>query len=150
MPDWNTRLAVSYQQGTSTVHITPIDSFTPTFTLNVEALHSLEATHIGVIHSPQQMTFTLTVKAIGDVAAQLTGLALNGTQFDLLLQEQDGGHDWSFKSVVMSRCLITSAVPSAATIAGAPAATFSGFSLGASSEPKTGDKAEIPAKAVQL
>jgi hypothetical protein len=44
----------------------------------------------------------------------------------------------------MSRCVITSAVPSAATIAGAPAATFSGFSLAAKSEPKTGEKTEIP------
>jgi hypothetical protein len=70
-------------------------------------------------------------------------MALQGAEFDLLLQEQTGG-DWSFKSLVMSRCVITSAVPSAATIAGAPAATFSGFSLAAKSEPKTGEKTEIP------
>jgi hypothetical protein len=144
MPDWNTRLTVSYQKEDATVEISPIDSFTPTFTLATETLHSLEATHIGVVHSPQQMTFTMTVRAIGDVAAQLTEMALEGAEFDLLLQEQNGGHDWSFKSLVMSRCVITSAMPSAATIAGAPAATFSGFSLAAKAERKTGKKTEIP------
>lgn len=144
MPDWNTRLTVSYQRpDKQNVEISPIDSFTPTFVLATETLHSLEATHIGVVHSPQQMTFTMTVRAIGDVAARLTEMALQGAEFDLLLQEQTGG-DWSFKSLVMSRCVITSAVPSAATIAGAPAATFSGFSLAAKSEPKTGEKTEIP------
>jgi hypothetical protein len=144
MPDWNTRLAVSYQDETGTHAITPIDSFTPTFALNAEVMHSVESTHIGYIYSPQAMSFSLTVKAIGDVAAQLTTLALQGTRFDIVLQESDGGTDWSFKKVVMGDCVITSATPSNATVTGAPTATFSGVSLAAQSEPKTGSAVTIP------
>jgi hypothetical protein len=146
MPDWNTRLAVSFQEGGNTVDITPIDAFSPTFSLNAEALHSLEDTHLGVVYSPQAMTFSMTVKAIGDVAARLTALAFAGTRFDVVLQEADGstGSDWSFKNIVMSECVITSATPSPATISGAPAATFSGFSLGAKAEPKTGPTVTLP------
>lgn len=145
MPDWNSRLAVSYDASDgSSGEISPIDSFSPSFALNAEAMHSIEATHIGVIYNPQAMTFSMTVKAIGDVAAKLTMLALNGTRFNVVLQETDGGSDWSFKSVVMSDCIITSAAPSAATITGAPAATFSGFSLSAKAEPKKGTAVKIP------
>ncbi len=144
MPEWKTRLAVSYIAGGNTVTISPIDSYTPTFALNAEALHSIEQTHIGVIYSPQAMSFSLTVKAIGDVAAQLTVLALEGKKFNIVLQETDDGNDWSFKKVVMEDCIITSASPSAAVISGAPAATFSGFSLAASAEPKVGSKVEVP------
>lgn len=144
MPDWNTRLAVSYIEGSNTVTISPIDSYTPTFSLNAEALHSIEQTHIGVIYQPQAMTFSMTVKAIGNVAAQLTSLALEGKTFDIVLQETDDGNDWSFKTIVMKNCTITSASPSPATISGAPAATFSGFSLAASAEPKLGTKVEVP------
>ena len=145
MPDWNTRLVVSYtdDQGNS-VEITPIDAFTPSFALNAEPLHSIEETHIGVIYTPEALSFSLTVKAIGDVAAKLTVLALDGRRFAVELHEQDGGDDWSFKSVVMSDCVITSATPTAATVSGAPAATFSGFSLGASAEPKSGEKVTVP------
>jgi hypothetical protein len=138
MPDWKTRLAVSYvDQDNQSGPITPIDAFTPSFSLNAEALHSLEATHIGAVFSPQGVTFTMTVKAIGDAAARLTILALKGKRFNVTLQEsQNGGTDWSFSHVVLADCIITSATPTAATIAGAPAATFSGFSLGATAEPK--------------
>jgi len=128
MPDWNTRLAVS----------------SPSFALTAEVLHSIEATHIGVVYNPQSMTFSMSVKAIGDTAARLTTLALNGTRFNIILQESEGGADWSFKSVVMTDCIITSAAPSAATISGAPAATFSGFSLSAKAEPKLGGTVRIP------
>jgi hypothetical protein len=146
MPDWKTRLAVSYKdQDGNTVNITPIDSFIPTFSLTTEALHSIEATHIGAIYSPQGMTFSMTVKAIGEVAAKLTSLALQGKRFDVTLQETNGGSDWGFNSIVMSECLITSATPTAATVTGAPSATFSGFSLGVTSEPKVGKKVVIPA-----
>jgi len=138
MPDWNTRLAVSYQDGTTTVVIQPIDSFSPSFALNAEVLHSLEQTHIGVIYSPQAISFTMTVKAIGPVVAQLTALAMQGKEFNIVLQESDGGTDWSFQQIVLSKCVITSATPTNATIAGAPAATFSGFSLQASATPKGG------------
>lgn len=145
MPDWNTRLAVSYtDEDGNTVNITPIDSFSPTFSINAEVLHSIEATHIGVVYSPEAISFSLSVKAIGDVAAKLTSLALEGKRFDIVLQESDDGADWSFKKIVLKTCIITSATPTAATISGAPSATFSGFSLGVSSEPKTGASVDIP------
>jgi hypothetical protein len=144
MPEWKTRLAVSYIEGGNVVAISPIDSYTPTFSLNAEALHSIEQTHIGVIYQPQAMSFSMTVKAIGNVAAQLTSLSLEGKTFDIVLQETDDGDDWSFKKIVMKNCIITSASPSPATISGAPAATFSGFSLAAAAEPKVGAAVEVP------
>jgi hypothetical protein len=144
MPDWDTRLAVSYtDEDGNAVDVTPIDSFTPTFALNAEVLHSIEQTHIGVVYSPDAMSFSMSVRAIGDAAAKLTALALQGKRFDITLQEAVG-NDWSFRNVVMSDCIITSASPSAATISGAPAATFSGFSLGAKADPKNGTAASIP------
>lgn len=138
MPDWRTRLAVSFQVDGKTVQITPIDQFSPTFTLGAEPLHSVERTHIGVIYQPKSLTFSITVRAIGGVVGQLTALALRGTPFDILLQEAEG-EDWSFSSFVMRRCIITSAQPGAATISGAPSATFSGFSLETSVDPKVGE-----------
>jgi hypothetical protein len=74
------------------------------------------------------------------VAGQLTALALQGKPFDLILQEAEGGDDWSFKSIVLGQCIITSATPTSATIAGAPSATFSGFSLAGSAETKANPK----------
>jgi hypothetical protein len=145
MADWDTRLAVSYtDEDGNQAEISPIDTFSPSFSLNAEALHSLEATHIGVIYSPQAMSFSMTVKAIGDIAAKLTALALGQKRFDIVLQEAEGGTDWAFKSVVMPDCIITSATPTAATVSGAPTATFSGFSLSAKAEPKTGAAVSIP------
>ncbi|QVN21760.1 hypothetical protein [Burkholderia pyrrocinia] len=144
MPDWNTRLAVSYTANNQTKTITPIDSFTPTFALAAEPLHSIEHTHIGVIYSPQAMTFTMTVKAIGTIAAELTALAINRTPFDVTLQESANGNDWSYASVVMHNCVITSAVPSTALVTGAPTATFTGFCLGASETDKNNTTATLP------
>jgi hypothetical protein len=145
MPDWNSRLAVSYEAADgSRGEISPIDSFSPSFSLNAEVLHSLEATHVGVVYNPQALSFSMTVKAIGDVAARLTTLALEGTRFSVILQESEGGTDWSFKSVVLTDCIITSAAPSNAMISGAPTATFSGFSLSAKAEPKLGNAVRVP------
>jgi hypothetical protein len=142
--DWRTRLAVVYKAGDGPdVTISPIDSFTPTFSLSAEILHSIQETHIGVIYNTQSLTFSMTVRAIGDVAAQLTTLALNGTRFDITLQEFDG-NDWAFSKIVMSDCIITSASPSNATINGAPSATFSGVSLGASVEDKASNLTTVP------
>lgn len=142
--DWRTRLAVTYVDETGRkVDVTPIDSFSPTFQLNAEVHHSIERTHIGAIFQPESITFAMTVKAIGDVAAQLTALALAGRRFDITLHEHDGT-DWAFKTVVLRECLITSASPSNATISGAPSATFSGFSLQAAVEPKQGAAVAIP------
>jgi hypothetical protein len=148
MPEWNTRLAVQYTRDTGTgqaetVTISPIDSFSPSFNMNVEALHSVEATHIGAIFSPVAINFTLTVKAIGDVVGRLTKLAIDGEQFNISLLEQSGD-DWTFSSFVLQNCIITSATPTTATISGAPAATFSGFSLAASVDPKATDAATLP------
>ena len=146
MPDWKSRLAVSYtNEAGDTVDLTPIDSFSPSFSLNAEVLHSIEGTHIGVVYSPEAMSFSISVKAIGEVAADLTSLALKGKRFDITLQETDDGTDWSFAKIVLSECIITSATPTTASVSGAPTATFSGFSLAASSEPKVGSKSEIPA-----
>lgn len=142
--DWRTRLAVTYvDDGGKKVDVTPIDSFSPTFQLNAEVHHSIERTHLGAIFMPESITFTMTVKAIGDVAAQLTALALAARRFDITLHEHDGT-DWSFKTIVLRECLITSASPSNATISGAPSATFSGFSLQAAAEPKQGAAVAIP------
>jgi hypothetical protein len=144
MPDWTSRLAVSYTDDTGSHAIVPVDSFSPSFALAAEALHSIEQTHIGVVYSPKAMTFTISVKAIGDATAQLTLLAFAGTRFDIVLQETDDGTDWSFKKIMLSDCVLTSASPTTATISGAPAATFSGFSLAAQVEPKTGSPANLP------
>lgn len=142
--DWRTRLAVTYvDENGNKVDVTPIDSFSPTFNLGAEVQHSIERTHIGAIFMPEQITFSMTVKAIGDTAAQLTALAMAGTRFDITLHEYNGT-DWSFKTIVLRECLITSASPSNATISGAPSATFSGFSLQASAEPKQGSAVTIP------
>jgi len=147
MTDWTTRLAVSYQDPVSKqqVSITPIDSFSPTFALAADVLHSIEQTHIGVIYNPQAISFSMTVKAIGDVVGKLTALAMSRQRFDVTLQEQQGtGDEWSFHSIVLSECVITSASPSPASVQGAPAATFSGVSLHATANPKAADQVTIP------
>jgi hypothetical protein len=143
MPDWDTRLVVTYNDGAQDRDISPIDSFTPTFALNAEPLHSVEDTHMGVVYSPQTLSFSMTVRAIGDVAARLTVLALNGTRFSVSLKEKEGD-DWGFRQIVMTECIITSATPSSATIQGAPTATFSGFSLGTSADTKAAGAASAP------
>ena len=145
MPDWKSRLAVSFIDDTQAeVLITPIDSFTPSFSLNTEVIHSIERTHVGVVYLPQNINFSMSVKAIGDVAARLTTLALEGRRFDVVLQETDDGNDWAFEKLVLSNCIITSASPSNAMPSGSPVATFSGVSLAASAEAKRGQPVRIP------
>ena len=124
--------------------VTPIDSFSPSFSLNAEALHSIEQTHIGVIYTPQAITFSMTVRAIGEAVGKLTALALAGTRFKVALQLKSEQNDWSFESIVLNDCIITSANPSPATISGAPAATFSGMSLDATVKDKDGAEVSIP------
>ena len=142
MPDWNTRLAVYLDDDTAP--LTPIDSFSPSFSLNAEALHSIEQTHIGVVYTPQAITFSMTVRAIGDAVAKLTTLALKGDRFKVALEFQGERNDWAFDSIVLSDCVITSATPSPATISGAPAATFSGMSLAAGVTQAGGAETTIP------
>lgn len=127
MSTWmNTRLAVIVNSDTDNP-ISPLESFTPSFNLNTEVVHSLEATHIGYIANPENFTFSMTVKAIGDSAARLMRLAMDGTEFEVGAFEADGSTgEWDFTSIVLRKCLITSANPSNATINGAPVATFSG------------------------
>jgi hypothetical protein len=127
MPTWmNTRLAVVLNSDSANP-LTPLESFTPSFNLNTEVVHSLEATHIGYISNPENFTFTLTVKAIGDAAAKLMKLAMEGTEFEIGLYEAAGSTgEWDFVHIVLRKCLITTANPSNATINGAPVATFSG------------------------
>jgi len=131
MPTWNSRLVVKFNDGSGERTITPIDSFQPSFAMNAEPLHSVEAINIGVVYMPEQISFTLTVKAIGTATAQLTRLAISGTPFSIVMEELDEGDvEWSLTEVLLDQCIITNATPSAAAISGAPTATFSGFALG--------------------
>lgn len=132
MSNWRSRLIVSYVEAGTKKTISPIDSFQPSFSMNAEPVHSIEATHIGVIYSPDQVNFSMTVKAMGadGAAARLTHLALTGTPFQIELETNEGDDDdWSFESIVLSDCIITNATPTNASISGAPTATFSGFAL---------------------
>jgi hypothetical protein len=144
--NWNTRLAVSYTDSTGDHEISPIQSFTPTFATSADVLHSIERTHVGVVTQPQSLTFSMTVNAIGAATAQLTALALNGTEFTISVQEQ-AGNDWSFSTIVLTRCIITSVSPTAATVMGAPQATFSGFSMHVDATDSAGTKTSGPQQA---
>jgi hypothetical protein len=125
MPDWNTRLEISYN---GTV-ISPIDSFTPTFTLPRVPIHSIEQDNVGAIYQARTATFTMTLKAIGTNVADLTQFALNGTKFKIQVAEKVGS-DWSFKKLLFRDCLITSANSSNVTPDSPPVATFNGIILG--------------------
>ncbi len=132
MPDWNTRLAVTVQSKDGSLPptiVTPIESFTPTYTSPVTPIHSIEADNVGALVHPQTATFTMTVKAIGNSVAQLTKLAISATKFQISLAEQRGT-DWSFQQLVFDDCLITSVNPSNVVMDGVPIATFSGIVLG--------------------
>ncbi|MBH0053123.1 MULTISPECIES: hypothetical protein [unclassified Salinibacterium] len=120
----NTRLAVFV----GTTMITPVDTFTPSFSLNTETIHSLEATHVGYVANPESFTFSVSVKAIGGGAAHLMNLAMTGTEFSVgLYRQADSSPDeWDFEQILLEKCIITSANPSNATTNGAPNATFSG------------------------
>jgi hypothetical protein len=124
MADWNTRLEVKLGDRT----ITPIDNFTPTFNSPHTVIHSIEADNVGYVRQPFTFTFTMTVRAIGAAVADLTELAVNGTEFAIAVAERQGT-DWAFKSIKFSRCIITSANPSNVVIDGAPSASFNCASL---------------------
>ncbi len=126
MPDWGSRLVVTINDGAP---VTPIESFTPTYTTPVTPIHSIEADNVGALYHPQTATFTMTVKAIGTSVATLTKAAIAGTKFKIQLAEQKGT-DWTFKKLLFRDCLITSANPSNAVMDGVPIATFSGIVLG--------------------
>jgi hypothetical protein len=115
---WDTRLTVMVG---STV-VTPIDSFNPTFTTPVQTLHSLEADNVAHIVQPHTFTFTMTVKAIGPVVAQLTKLARDGSGFTVAVSEKSGT-DWTFNQIAFNDCYITS-VANNIVIDGVPTTTF--------------------------
>ena len=125
MPDWNSRLEVTVN-GTT---VTPIESFTPTYTTPVTPIHSIEADNVGALYHPQTATFTMTVKAIGTNALTLAQLTIAGTKFNIQLAEKKGT-DWSFKKLLFRDCILTSANPSNTAMDGVPTATFNGIVLG--------------------
>ena len=125
MPDWNSRLEIAVNG----VTVTPIESFTPTYTTPVTPIHSIEADNVGAMFHPQTATFTMTVKAIGGSVATLGKLTIAGTKFNIQLAEAKGT-DWSFKKLLFRDCIMTSANPSNAVMDGVPVATFSGIVLG--------------------
>jgi hypothetical protein len=135
MPDWNSRLVVTV--GPSHIPVTPIESFTPTYTTPVTPIHSIEADNVGALYHPQTATFTMTVKALqptpggapATTASDLATMAIAGTKFNIQLAEQKGT-DWAFKKLLFRDCIITSANPSNAVMDGVPIATFSGIVLG--------------------
>jgi hypothetical protein len=125
MPDWNSRLEVTVN-GTT---ITPIESFTPTYTTPVTPIHSIEADNVGALYHPMTATFTMTVKAIGANVLTLAQLTIAGTKFNVQVAEKKGT-DWSFKKLLFRDCIMTSANPSNAVMDGVPIATFNGIVLG--------------------
>jgi hypothetical protein len=125
MPDWNSRLQVAVN-GTP---VTPIETFTPTYTTPVTPIHSIEADNVGALYHPQSATFTMTVKAIGSNVATLSKLAIAGTKFNVLLSPAKG-NDWSFAQLLFRDCIITATNPSNTVIDGVPVATFNGIVLG--------------------
>jgi hypothetical protein len=123
--NWKTRLEISVDGKV----ISPIDSFTPTFTTPKTQIHSIEADNIGAVHHPQTATFTMSLKAIGPSVAELTRLALAGKAFQISVAEKTGT-DWTFLKMLFRDVLITTANPSNVVIDGAPVATFNGIILG--------------------
>jgi hypothetical protein len=125
MPDWNTRLVV--KRGDQV--ISPIENFTPTFNTPHTVMHSLEVDNVGYVRQPFTYSFTMSVRAVGSVVADLTELAVNGSQFDIAVAESKNGKDWAFKRIQFSGCIINSCNPSNVVIDGAPMATFTCMAL---------------------
>jgi hypothetical protein len=115
---WDTRLTVMVG---GTV-VTPIDSFNPTFNSPIQVLHSLEADNVAHIVQPETFTFTMAVKAIGPVVAQLTDLARKHTSFTVAVSEKTGS-DWTFKNLAFNNCYIIS-VANTVVINDVPTTTF--------------------------
>src|SRR3954451_8187975 len=84
MADWNTRLEVKLGDRT----VTPISNFTPTFNVLHTVIHSLEQDGTGYVRQPFTFTFTMTVPAIAGTVADLTELAVDGTEFSISVAEK--------------------------------------------------------------
>jgi hypothetical protein len=108
--------------------VSPIESFSPTLNVAHRVQHSLEADNVGIVLQAQTFTFTMTVRAVGASVATLTGLALAGTSFAIVLTEHVGT-DWTFKSIAFNSCYFTSVAPSNVALDDSPTATFSGVCL---------------------
>ena len=129
MPDWNTRLEIKLGNET----IAPISQFTPTFNVPHTVIHSIDTDNVGYVRQPITFTFTMTVQAIGTVVADLTALAISGTEFEIAVSEKQGT-DWTFKAIKFKRVVITSTNPSNVVIDGAPSASFNCAALSAEPE----------------
>jgi hypothetical protein len=129
MVDWNSRLEISVNGAT----VTPIETFTPTYTTPVTPIHSIEADNVGAMFHPQTAAFTMTVKAIGASVATLAKMTIAGTKFNVQIAEKKGT-DWSFKKLLFRDCVMTSANPTNAVMDGVPVATFNGIVLGFNAE----------------
>jgi hypothetical protein len=125
MPDWNSRLEISVNG----VPVTPIDTFSPTFTTPRTPIHSIEGDNVGAVSGPKTATFTMTLKAISTTVAELARMAMSNTKFDITVAEKTGT-DWTFSKLLFRNCLITQCNPSNATPDQAPVATFNGVILG--------------------
>src|SRR6266446_9484231 len=119
MPDWNTRLEVKLGDKT----ITPIENFTPTFNTPHTVIHSVETDNVGYVRQPFTFTFTMTVRAVAPVLADLAELAVTGTEFSIAVAVKKGT-DWAFSSLKFNRCIINSTNPSNIVIDGTPMASF--------------------------
>ncbi|MBD0708193.1 MULTISPECIES: hypothetical protein [unclassified Streptomyces] len=124
MTDWNTRLEVKLGART----ITPITNFSPSFNVPHTVIHSLEADGVGYVRQPFTFTFTLTIPAVASAVADLTELAVNGTEFSIAVAEKKGT-DWAFSALKFSRCVVSAAQPSTVTVDGVPQANFTCMAL---------------------
>jgi hypothetical protein len=124
MADWNTRLEVRLGDAT----ISPISTFSPTFNVPHTVLHSIEADNVGFVRQPFTFTFTMAVPAVAKAVADLTQLATDGTEFQIVVAEKKGT-DWAFNALKFSRCVVTSANPSNVVIDGVPQASFTCMAL---------------------
>jgi hypothetical protein len=122
--NWNTHLAVAVNGAI----VSPIESFSPTLNVGHRVQHSLETDNVGIVTQAQTFTFSMTVRAMGASVAALTQLAVQGTEFQIVLTEQTGT-DWTFKQIAFNHCYFTSISPSNVTLDDAPSATFSGVCL---------------------
>jgi hypothetical protein len=124
MADWNTRLEVRLGDAT----ITPISTFSPTFNVPHTVLHSIEADNVGFVRQPFTFTFTMGVPAVAKAVADLTQLATDGAEFQIVVAEKKGT-DWAFNALKFARCVVTSANPSNVVVDGVPQASFTCMAL---------------------
>jgi hypothetical protein len=130
--DWDTRLAVTV----GTQLITPIENWSSSLTTAFRPQHSLEVDNVGFVRQNFSFTFTFNVRALGTAGqsssvAQLTKLALEGTEFQVSIVRAEGsqGDQWAFQEELFKRCFATSIQPSNLTLQDSPMATVNGICL---------------------